>query len=91
MDIQPSYYAILPSKIRYCDTISTDAKLVYAELSAIAYSLQVIISNDDLYSHFDKYLQMPSDKVEEALQELKMNCFLQFDLTFDGKRIITTK
>ena len=91
MEVQPAYYAILPPKIRYCNTISTEAKLVYAELSAIAYSLQAIIPTNDLYGHFEKYLKMSNDEVENALEELKVNCFLQFDLTFDGKCIITTK
>lgn len=91
MEIQPSFYAVIPSKVRYCEAISDRAKLVYAELSAIAYSIQAIISNDDLHSHFEKHLQMSGDEVESALEELKMNCFLQFDLTFDGRRIITTK
>lgn len=91
MEFEPSFYTVIPSKVRYCDTISDRAKIVYAELNAITFSNQLIASKNGLHNHFEKYLQMSGDEVESALEELKMNCFLQFDLAFDGRRIITIK
>ena len=91
MSIKPSYYTVLPSRVRYCDKITAEAKLVYAELNAITSSQELIVSIDDLYKHFEKYMDLPSYEVESMFLELKNNNFLSFDLTPDNKRIISIK
>lgn len=91
MGLQPSYYTVLPSRVRYCDKITAEAKLVYAELNAITQSRVLVVSAYDLYSHFEKHMDLPSYEVYNYILELHNNNFLFFDASIDDKFAISIK
>lgn len=91
MGLQPSYYTTLPSPVRYCNEITAEAKLFYAELNAITPSRVLVIYMNDLYIHFAKYMDLPSFEVDNLLLELQKNNFIILDTSLDNRRIISIK
>lgn len=73
---QPTYYAILTAKVRYDNTISDKAKLIYAELTAL--------SNVNGYAH-------PSNEFLAELYGVKVNTITRIIKELADKKYINVK
>lgn len=66
----PGYYAILPPKIRYNRNLSANAKILWAELSALqTHNCEVFASNE----YLGKLLNLKERQIQYLLKELKDN------------------
>ena len=66
----PGYYAILPPKIRYNRNLSANAKLLWAELSALqSHNCEVFASNE----YLGRLMNLKERQILYLLKELKEN------------------
>lgn len=64
----PGYYAILPPKIRYNRNLSANAKLLWAELSAIQSHNNEVFASNEYLGHL---LSLSDRQIRNLLKELK--------------------
>lgn len=64
----PGYYAILPPKIRYNRKLSANAKLLWAELSAIQSHNNEVFASNEYLGHL---LGLSDRQIRNLLKELK--------------------
>jgi hypothetical protein len=81
----PSYYAVIPASVRYCEELSASAKLMYGEISALSNAKGYCYANNRYFAelYHIKRIQTISDWVAQ-LQKLG---FISVELIYKDNQI----
>lgn len=83
---KPSYWAVLPAKVRYDEELRPNAKLLYAEITALANTHGFSwISNERLGEFFG----LSPKTIGSLIQQLSQKGYLMVELLRDEKKAIT--
>lgn len=82
---KPNYYAVLPARVRYSKEISSRAKLLYAEISALANSKGFCYAQNKYFS--DLY-DVDAKTISRIIAELKDKGFISIENENTGNRKI---
>lgn len=82
----PSYYAIVPSEVRYCKNLSYGARLLFGEIMALANKSGFCWASND---YFCKLYEIHQTTVTEWVASLKKEGFINFTLGKGNMRKIT--
>lgn len=83
-DLKPSYYAILTADVRYAN-ISSGAKLLYAEITALTSINGVCFASND---YFANLYNVSIRCIQNWLKELQDNKFIEIKIDNSLKRKI---
>ena len=75
---KPNYYAIIPADVRYAD-ITPNAKLLYAEITALLQMNGVCFASN---SYFSKLYGKNKVTISRWISELKRNGFIKISFTY---------
>lgn len=78
---KPSYYAVIPADVRYCDRLPPNAKLMYGEISALCSLTGYCFASN---AHFAKAYGFNERTVRSLIGSLKKEGFVQVDLEKDA-------
>lgn len=80
-ECKPSYYAVLPANIRYDKKINTNAKLLFAEISALCnYKGTCFASN----AYFAKLYDVDPRTIQRWLTSLQNSCYININHQSNG-------
>ena len=83
---KPSYWAVLPAKVRYDEELRPNAKLLYAEITALANTHGFSwISNERLGEFFG----LSPKTIGSLIQQLSQKGYLMVEMLRDEKKAIT--
>ena len=78
--VNPNNYAIIPADVRYCKRISANAKLLFAELTALAdKDGKVFVTNDALAETFSVSRSTVTRWLTELTNENFATCVSRYD------------
>lgn len=77
MENKPNYYAIIPANVRYDRELSSTAKLLYAEITALCNQKGYCWANN---SYFEELYFISDRQVRNILQLLKIKNYISIDL-----------
>ena len=84
MEDKPNYYAIVPANVRYDKDLVPNAKLIYAEISALCNAKGYCYASN---GYFAEIYNVAEETVSRWITQLKDKGYI--DIKFvDGKRII---
>lgn len=75
--VNPSYYAIIPANVRYCEDIPPNAKLLYGELTALAQKEGYAWPSN---GHLAKLYSVNPTTVSEWLRKLQAMGFIRIEV-----------
>ena len=76
---KPSYYAILPANVRYAETLTPNAKLLYAEITALAQKDGTCWASN---KYFAKLYNVTPETVSRWVSVLVVNGFVLRQITY---------
>lgn len=76
----PSFYAIIPAHIRYNERLSAQAKLFYAEITALCNKTGECWANNE---YFRKYYKLSKRMVSQIISDLEDEGLLNIEYTFE--------
>ena len=82
MEDKKNYYAIIPSKVRYCKGLSANAKLLYGEITALSNEKGFCWAGN---KYFADLYEITERSVSRLISSLSENGFIQ--VVLDSKRI----
>jgi len=77
---QPNYYAIIPASVRYCKSLSANAKLLYGEITALASTDRGCFARN---SYFANLFDVDCRTIARWINQLEELGFISQDNTFD--------
>ena len=80
----PSYYAIIPANVRYDNTLKSNAKLMYGEITSLANKKGFCKARNEYFA--DLY-EVHKDTVSEWINSLKNKGYITVEIYKKGKRV----
>lgn len=87
-DRKPAYYAILPAKIRYDTELRPNAKLLYAEITALADANGYSWATND---YFAQLFDLSPKTVSDLIKTLARRGYLTVEVLRDGKNEVVER
>jgi hypothetical protein len=81
----PSYYAIIPANVRYCDEVCPSAKLLYGEITALSNANGYCYAGNRYFADLYKLKRLQT--ISDWIKQLEKNGFISVELTYKGKEI----
>lgn len=81
----PSYYAIIPASVRYDKTVSSSAKLLYGEISALCNQKGFCWAEN---AYFQELYGVGKNTIIRWINELESGGYIQKNIQYDGKKVI---
>lgn len=78
---QPNYYAIIPASVRYCKSLSANAKLLYGEITALASTDRGCFARN---SYFANLFDVDCRTIARWINQLEELGFIERDTSTDG-------
>jgi Cdc6-like AAA superfamily ATPase len=85
MKQMPSYYAVIPPKVRYDRNLSPNAKLLWCELSALQTFCRTVYASND---YLCKLLNLKQRQIQYLLKELKEAKYIEIEYDNDQRVIV---
>ena len=76
---KPSYFAIIPAKVRYCEALAPIDKLLFGEITALANTKSYCFASNDYFA--DLY-DMHKITISKSISKLVQNNFIRTELIY---------
>lgn len=83
---KPGYYAIIPASVRYDETLRPNAKLLYAEITALCDSGGTCTAQND---YFSKLYRLSRKTISELISRLAEKEYIKVEVLRDGRGQVT--
>lgn len=86
MGEKPNFYAILPANVRYDERLRPNAKLLYAEITALSGKDGFCVAQND---YFSKLFGISKKTVSELVAQLSEHGYVKVEVLRDGRGQVT--
>ena len=83
---KPCYYAVIPANVRYDETLRPNAKLLYAEITALCDSGGICTARND---YFSKLYGLSRKTISELISHLAEKEYIKVEVLRDGRGQVT--
>ena len=84
--MKKSYYAVIPAKVRYCQNLKANEKLLYGELTALANEKGFCYASNE---YFSKLYSVSKTSISKWISNLETNDFIKLKMIYeDGTKQI---
>ncbi|PKE18692.1 conserved phage C-terminal domain-containing protein [Macrococcoides caseolyticum] len=84
MNEQPSYYAILPAKVRYDNRLTADEKIMFSEITALSNKWGYCTASN---GYFSKLYEVAKETTSRRISKLNNLGYLSIEFEYEGKQI----
>lgn len=84
----PNYYALIPAEVRYDETLSSNLKLLYAEITSLTQVEGYCWANN---AYFAKLFGVSEKTIKRWLKTLEENQYIERELQYDEKGAISRR
>lgn len=84
----PNYYALIPAEVRYDETLSSNLKLLYAEITSLTQAEGYCWANN---AYFAKLFGVSEKTIKRWLKSLEENLYIERELQYDENGSISRR